>query len=520
MRPRDPGTDPERPPPAPPPGGQTLEAEPEPYAGRFAELPAGGLRARTARGTIVNSAFFAGLDTLALAKAIVVAALLTRAEYGIWGILVILVSSFMLLKQAGVGEKYVQQAEDDQRLAFQRAFTLEMVWSAVLLGLIVAALPLLALAYGRSELIVPGLVLATVVPAIALQSPAWVYYRRMQFARQRALLSVDPAVTFAVTVALAASGLGYWALVIGFVAGSWTGAAAAVAFSPYPLALRYERGAARRYLAFSWPLLAANVSLLAVAQLSMLLGETELGLAGASAIALGAAIATYTDRVDVVVTQTLYPAICAVRDRTELLFETFVKSNRLTLMWGVPFGVAIALFVPDLVSYVIGEKWRSAVVLLQVWGLVSAANHIGFNWTAFFAARAETRPIAVVGVLTLGGFLAAAVPLLFLYGLPGFAGGIAAMTAVSLVARTWFLTRLFPAFQMLLHALRALAPTVPAAGAVLLARALEAGERTAATAAGELALYAAVTAAATLALERPLLREVAGYLLKQPRPAR
>ena len=29
-------------------------------------------------------------------------------------------------------------------------------------------------------------------------------------------------------------------------------------------------------------------------------------------------------------------------DRTELLFETFVKSNRLTLMWAVPFGAAVA----------------------------------------------------------------------------------------------------------------------------------------------------------------------------------
>ena len=37
-------------------------------------------------------------------------------------------------------------------------------------------------------------------------------------------------------------------------------------------------------------------------------------------------------------TNTLYPAICAVRDRKDVLFEAFVKSNRLALMWALPFG--------------------------------------------------------------------------------------------------------------------------------------------------------------------------------------
>ena len=63
-------------------------------------------------------------------------------------------------------------------------------------------------------------------------------------------------------------------------------------------------------------------------------GETELGLAGAGMIGLAGSIRAYGDRVDAIVTQTLYPAICAVKDRTDLLFEAFVKSNRLGLMWG------------------------------------------------------------------------------------------------------------------------------------------------------------------------------------------
>ena len=54
-------------------------------------------------------------------------------------------------------------------------------------------------------------------------------------------------------------------------------------------------------------------------------------------IALAATIQSFTDSADQLVTGALYPAICAVRDRTGLLHESFVKSNRLALMWAVPF---------------------------------------------------------------------------------------------------------------------------------------------------------------------------------------
>src|SRR2546423_5307014 len=123
-----------------------------------------------------------------------------------------------------------------------------------------------------------------------------------------------------------------------------------------------------------------------VAEISVLVGEKPVVLAGAGAIALASTIAIYTDRVDSVVTATLYPAVCAVRDRSELLFESFVKSNRLALMWGVPFGVAVALFASDLVHFGIGERWRPAVVVFQAAGLVSAGGHLRFNLDAFFPA--------------------------------------------------------------------------------------------------------------------------------------
>jgi O-antigen/teichoic acid export membrane protein len=261
----------------------------------------------------------------------------------------------------------------------------------------------------------------------------------------------------------------------------------------------------------------AGASSLLIPQLSTLVGNASVGLAGVGAIALAGSVSVWTDRVDQIVTWTLYPAICRVKDRIDLLFEAFVKTNRLTLMWGIPFGVGMALFASDLVAYAIGEHWRSAVPLLQAFGLIAAMNHIGFNWSAFYRARGETRPLAVVAPLVLAGFLAFALPGLIFFGLHGFAIGMALMALVSLIARTYYLRKLFQGFRMLPHAVRAIAPTVPAVLAVLAVRQLE-GHRTLAIALGELVLYLLVTLAMTAVLERRLLREVIGYVAGRSGP--
>jgi len=439
--------------------------------------PAGDLRGRAARGTLVNAAFEIALSSLALVKGFVVAGFLSRSEFGIWGILVVVLVSLLWLKQVGIGDKYVQQREGDQRLAFQKAFTLELAFNAIFFLVLAAALPLVALVYGQPALIAPGLVLSLAVLVVAFQTPSWVWYRSMRYGRQRTIQAVDPVVGFAVTIALAVAGLGYWSLVVGTVVGAAAGAVVAVLASPYPLALRYDRGTLRSYASFSWPLILASASTLVIAQGSLLVGEKVLGLAAVGAITLASSVSDYTNRVDQIVTATLYPAICAVRDRRDTLFESFVKSNRLALMWGMPFGIGLALFAADLVRFGLGPRWEPAVILLQVFGVLAAVNHVGFNWDAYFRAEGRTRPIAVVAVLSMVAFCAVALPLMATDGLDGLAIGMAATAAVSLVARSLYLAAFFDGFRMLGQLGRAVWPVLPAVALVVGVRALEGGER-------------------------------------------
>jgi O-antigen/teichoic acid export membrane protein len=421
------------------------------------------------------------------------------------------------LKGSAISDKYIQQDESDQELAFQRAFTFELIIACGFMALVVAVVPLLALIYHQPKLIAPGMLAAfLLIPATALESPLWVFYRRMEFVRQRTLEAVDPLTGVVVTIALAVAGFGYWSLVIGTIAGAMAGAAVALAALPYRLTLRYDRDALRRYVSFSWPLFLAGLAGVVVAQSSLLVSNAVLGLGAVGVISLTSSITSYADQLDGIITATLYPAICAVRDRTDLLFETFVKSNRLALMWGMPFGVGLALFAPDLVRFGLGLKWAPAIRLIQVFGLIAASHQLAFNWTAYLRARGDTRPIAVVNVAVMAVFVATMIPLTIADGLNGFAIAMVITAVAALVGRTLVLVRVFPGFGMIRHSARAVAPSIPAAGAVLAMRMLETGARTRQIAFAELALYVLVTLLATYLFERPLLREVAGYLRARP----
>jgi O-antigen/teichoic acid export membrane protein len=474
------------------------------------------LRRHTARGMLVNSAYQLSLVGVSVLKGLVVAVFLTRAAYGLWGVLSLTLFTALSLKaQFGAGNKYVQQSDENQEHAFQQAFTVELIFTAAAVPLAATVVVLFSVISGNTAVLAPGLALLLLLPSVALQFPLTTFYRRMDYRRQRTLQAIDPIGGAVVTVALAILGAGYWSFVVGLIVGSWAGAIVALRASPYRVALRYHRGTLRSYVGFSAPLLVAAVAGLAMFQVIYLVGGPALGLAGLGAFTLVGNLVQFTDQADTIVTETLYPAVCAVRDRIELLSEVFVKSNRLSLMWAVPFGVGVTVFGADLVHYVLGNRWLPAVSLLEIMGLVTAVHHVGYNWGSFFMACGRTWPIAIGAVVPVAVVVGAGVPLMYSKGVVGLGYAFALGEAAGFVTRGVLLARFFNGFRLFRHLLRAFLPTIVAAAPVLGLRILNGSEHNWASALSIFILYVALTVSATIALEGPLLREAVGYLRRR-----
>ncbi len=475
-----------------------------------------GLRIRAARGTIVNAIFLTSVNTLALLRGFIVAAFLSTTEYGVWGIVLVVLATLALLRQIGIGDKYIQQDEPDQELAFRKAMTFELGLSLIALVGGAILVPVMAAVLHTPQIVAPALVSLLVIPAYALQAPLWIFYREMDFVRQRKLQAIDPVLGFVIAVGLLVAGAGYWGLIVGIVIGAWAGALVSVRACPYRLGIAFDRETMRAYASFSWPLVLAGGAAVVVGQGLVVVGEAKLGLAGVGIIALASVISQYSDRADQAITQTIYPTICAVKDRADLLYEAFVKSNRLALMWGAPFGFGLALFAEDLVQFAIGEKWRPGIGLMQAIGVAVAIHQIGFNWDAFYRALDRTKPVGVAAGIAIVAFVCIALPLLASDGLRGLALATLLVEGVNFAVRMFYLRRLFPSFDFIRHTARALLPSVPAVGIVVGVRLLFGEEATLLAALALLALYILVTLAATALVERQLLREIVAYLRRRP----
>ena len=476
-------------------------------------FPREELRGRTVRGVALNALFTAGTEGLVLAQGLIVSVLLGPAAIGLYGIVTATAMTIVALKRVGIDEAFVQQSEQGQEEEFQRAFSLELTVSAAFSLAIAAAAPVVAIVYGEDELLPLTLAAAYMPLAFALQAPTWIFFRRMDFLRQRLLMAVGPVVTFAFTVGLAAAGVGVWSLVIGPAIGNAAAAVAALAVSPYRLRLRLERDAARRYFRFSWPIFVSSAAMLVVLQGQLLAFDVWGGIAAVGYLTLAYTLTRYADRADHVVASTIYPAICAVRDQVETLEELFVKSNRAAMIWSAPFCAGIVLFAPDFVDLVLGDEWEPAVVLLQGLAVATALQQLGFNWFSFYRARGDSRPQAVEAGVMAVAFLAFAVPGLALWGATGFVVGRALVSLAMLLVRARYVHRLLPRVSLWSLGLRGAAPVAAGTAAALALRfALWGGERPLWQVLCELALFLGVTALSTRALERDLLREFTRYL--------
>jgi hypothetical protein len=150
--------------------------------------------------------------------------------------------------------------------------------------------------------------------------------------------------------------------------------------------------------------------------------------------------------------------------------------------------------------------------VLQIIALSAGFNQFGFNWAAFYKAQNNTRPIALTGIVMMVAVIGLTIPLSNADGVRGYAIGMAGATGILILMRAYYLAKLFPALGVVRHALRAIAPTVPAAAVVLALRGISSDPQPALAAIGLAALYLAIVILGTLYSERALLREVIGYL--------
>ncbi|MGE5767373.1 MAG: lipopolysaccharide biosynthesis protein [Bacteroidota bacterium] len=316
-----------------------------------------------------------------LGAVVVLARLLTPAEFGTFAVASAVVTLATVLQDFGVGNYLVQERTLDRgKLETAYCIAFVIAWP---LGIgLYAASDAIAAWYGEPTLAPVIAILSLSFFAMPFGTPPIAMMRRdLQFGRLYALGVAGAAATAAISLALALNGGGAISLACGFVAGSLVSAAGAHLLRPGMLLLRPGLRHWRAVLSFGGQSSAIAALTELGNQVPSIAAGRMLGIEAAGLLHRATStIQIYRKSVLDGIMPVLLPAFAAKLRLGHALKESYLRGVAYLTAVGWPFSVVLALLAHPVLRVLFGPQWDAAVPLVQILCIAGALTpfvHLG-----------------------------------------------------------------------------------------------------------------------------------------------
>jgi PST family polysaccharide transporter len=391
--------------------------------------PPDDLKGKTARGALVSGLGQGSTFLLRIVSMLALARLLVPADFGLVGMVTACTGFLSLFRDAGLSMATVQRASISREQT-SSLFWVNLAVGGLLASLCVAMAPVIAAFYHEPRLFWVTVVIATsfIFNGASAQHRA-VLQRDMRFVALAAIDFVSVFASVVVGVWMAATGLGYWALVamtlcvpvVGF-AGVW----AAGGWVPGPP----RRGAGVRSMLRYGGTVTLNSVIVYLAYnidkvlLGRFWGAEVLGIYGRAYQLSNLP----TENLNTTISMVAFPALSRLQNDPERLRNYFLKGYELFLSLVMPITMACALFAADVVRVFLGAKWGEAVPVFRLLAptILTFALINPLSWLMFatgHAGRSLRIALLIAPVVVLG----------YVVGLPFGPSGVAAGFSIAMV---------------------------------------------------------------------------------------
>jgi PST family polysaccharide transporter len=325
------------------------------------------LRARVAVGLgWTGGAHWFGVVTATVTTA-VVARYLVPEDFAVVAAAGALAGVLGALQESGIAAAVVQHAGDGARAA-TTGLLLNLAGATAGFAVCLALTPWLAAFFQIQE---PA---ALAVAFSPLWLRAWmnVPLARLQKAldfRRCALVEAAQVLTYpALTIPLAVTGAGTWALVVGQAAAAAAGALAAWLLSTWRPRLRdFDWETGRALLRYGRPLVWSNLLGMANDRVDNWVVGRVLGPAALGLYVMAFRLATLPRTgFTFVVSRVLFPTMTALQGDERRMREAFLRALHWVAACAIPASVGLALLAPDIVAVALGPGWAGVVTPLRV----------------------------------------------------------------------------------------------------------------------------------------------------------
>ena len=309
---------------------------------------------------------FTWLNTLILIR------LLTPDDYGLMAMTMAFIGIFALMGDFGIG-KAIIQAQELSKSQLRQAFTINIISCLSFFCLFVAVAPVIADFFDEPRV-------AVLVQAVACQHLIMIFHtlpfalssRRMLFKEREKVQFYTAVITSVITIAMAAAGLGVWALILGHL------------FMRLALAIGYNLIAP----CWVWPavnfrgfaamagfggiatvndVLRYFVNIFANISIGRLLSKVDLGV-----FSVARNLANLpSDKIGELLNHLGLSSFAKLQNEPAVAGQYLHKSTQLASMVLFPMYLGMCAIAPELIPLVLSDKWIVAIVPFQILCLTS-----------------------------------------------------------------------------------------------------------------------------------------------------
>jgi PST family polysaccharide transporter len=389
------------------------------------------LKRKSVRGGMVTMLSQGISIAIQLTSTVVLARLLSPADYGIMAMVMAFTGFAGLFRDLGLSSAAIQK-KDLTHAQQSNLFWINVAMGTILSAVVAAASPLIAWFYGKPELIPVTVALAApfLINSLSTQHGARLT-RDLRFGRQAAASIPAALVTLACSIILAFWGFGYWSLVWSSLAGSVVGTILLQVLSPFRPSPPHRGSGIRDMIKFGANVTAFDFVNYFHRNLDNILigkfcGPGPLGFYSRAYSLLMLPINSLRGPINAVG----FPALSSLQDAPEGFRNYYRNVAHLLALVSMPFTAFLFVAASPIVALALGPDWSGITPIFSILALVGFVQPVITLWGMVVLSRGLGRRY-----LHLGFFNTVASALGFSAGLPwgpvGVATGYAVVTYVT-----------------------------------------------------------------------------------------
>jgi PST family polysaccharide transporter len=311
----------------------------------------------------------------------ILARLLSPSDFGLLSMATVFTGFIMIFSELGVSGALIHK-QDAQESHYSSAFWLNALTGVVLTGVFILTAPWIAAFYQKPELkpILIVLSLNFFLASFTIIQQA-ILMREMDF---RSLMIRDiTAVIVAgiVGIALAYYGFGVWSLVIQQLVFTVMSNLLLWTCSRWRPQLLFSLPALKDIFHFSANMTGFQITLYLTRNVDSLLIGKFLGSQALGYYSIAYKLMMFpVQNFTWVVNKVMFPAFSRIQDELEKVRVNYLKMIQVVALISFPIMTYLFVVAPDLIPLVLGERWREAIPLVQIFcfcGMIQSIGSLG-----------------------------------------------------------------------------------------------------------------------------------------------